>query len=219
MFLLPEYKYAPSEEKQRTLTSEGCQCHVVHKSASSLSLTPGLSSSLFIKLKFIFLSLVANFLSPNPLQIRILPVTSPAATILWVGWKARTVNFFVWCRVIFLITARSDSTSGTFHIKSLRCFRTPKYFPDELIVMTWGSFICHRRMKKYQLQLLEEVHMICTYEMPLAITSTNIHNNRSVEIGNSFFTRFLDISSGLNHNGLLHNIMFLSENKKFHQHR
>jgi len=114
----------------------------VHESASSSPLTPGLSSPLFIDLTPTNLSSSTNVLSPNPLQIKILPVTSPAAIILWFGWNARTVIFFVWCSVIFLTTARSDSVVGTFHIWSLHLNRIPKYFPEALTVIISGCFVC-----------------------------------------------------------------------------
>lgn len=144
-FQLPEYKYAPSEEKERTLTTVGCQCHVEHESASSLSLTPGLSSWTSINLSFTTLFPIAKVLLPNPLQIKILPVTSPAATILWVGWNAMTVIFFVWCSVIFVTAACSDPGSGTFHTWSLHLFWMPKNFPEGLTVKTSGFFVCRRK--------------------------------------------------------------------------
>lgn len=134
--------YAPSEENTRQLTSRGCQCHVEQLSASSFPLTPGLSSSKFEDLPFACPSPMENVLLPNPLQIKILPVTSPAATILWVGWKAKTVKFFVWWRSILLSTTRSDSISGTFHMWSFCLSRMPKNSPEELMVIYSGFLVC-----------------------------------------------------------------------------
>lgn len=145
-FRLPENKYAPSDEKDSTFTSAECQCQVAQESASSSPLTPGLSSSLFIALPFISPSPIKNVLLPKFLQIKILPVTSPAATILSVGWKAKTVKFFVWCNVIFLIGAPSWSWAITSHTWSLRLFRTPKNFPEELMVINSGCWVCKKVM-------------------------------------------------------------------------
>lgn len=82
---IPEYKYAPSEEKRRRLIPVGCQCQVVQESASSFPLVPGFSSSSFINPLFTIFSPSENVRLPNPLQIRILPDVSPAATSLFVG--------------------------------------------------------------------------------------------------------------------------------------
>lgn len=133
----PENKYAPSEENLRNLTLLECQCHVVQVSASSSPLTPSLPSS-----SFDCTLLSENFEFPKHLQIRIRPVTSPPATVLSVGWKARVVKCLVCRSFIFLILSGLKSFVGMRHIWSFLLFVMPKNSPELLATIFSGLRVC-----------------------------------------------------------------------------